>query len=75
VNARLGKAEVSREEFHRRYKDMAERGLPIPPASPTAEVADAAVNAAWIRGAATATGVIVAAAAVGGLLWVSYKGK
>ena len=75
VNQRLGKPETSREEFHRRYKEMAERGLPIPPASPTAEISDAAIDAAWIRGASTTAGVVFAAAVVGGLLWMSYKSK
>ena len=75
VNQRLGKPETSREEFHRRYKEMAERGLPIPPASPTAEISDAAIDAAWIRGASTTAGVVFAAAVVGGLLWLSYKSK
>lgn len=75
VNQRLGKPETSREEFHRCYKEMAERGLPIPPASPTAEISDAAIDAAWIRGASTTAGVVFAAAVVGGLLWMSYKSK
>ena len=75
VNQRLGKPETSREEFHQRYKEMAERGLPIPPASPTAEISDATIHAAWVRGATATAGVVFAAAVVGGLLWVSYKGK
>lgn len=73
VNRRLGKREVSMSEFHAAYKAMADRGLPIPPAPPTAEISDAAVTAATIRGATYATGVIAAAAVIGGLLWASYR--
>lgn len=73
VNQRLGKPEVSMGEFLKRYAEVAARGLPIPPASPTAEIADEMLQAAFIRGATTAVGVGVAAAAVAGLLWISYK--
>jgi hypothetical protein len=75
VNVRLGKPEISRQEFERRYREMAERGLPIPPAATTAEIADAAVQAAFIRGATSAAGVLAAAAIVGWLLWISYRGR
>jgi hypothetical protein len=73
VNRRLGKREISMSEFHEAYRAMAERGLPIPPASPTAEISDAALTAATVRGATAATGIIAALAVVGGLLWVSYR--
>jgi hypothetical protein len=73
VNARLGKAEITQAEFMERYKEMAERGLPIPPANPTAELSDAAIVAAKTQGAMMAVGAIAAVAVVGGLLWVSYK--
>ena len=73
VNTKLGKAEMSMSDFQKRYAEMAERGLPIPPSNPTAEVNDAAAQAAWIRGASTAVACVGVAAAVGGLLWISYK--
>lgn len=75
VNVRLGKSEITMAEFHERYKDMAVRGLPIPPASNSAEISDAAVQAAFIRGATTTGGVLFAAAVIGWLLWASYKGR
>jgi hypothetical protein len=75
VNQRLGKATITKEEFFQRYQEMADRGLPIPPSNPQAEVNDAAAQAAWIRGAGTAVGAVAAVAVVGGLLWMSYKGK
>jgi len=52
---------------------MADRGLPIPPSNPHAEISDAAVEAAWIRGASSTVAAIAVVAAVGGLLWASYK--
>ncbi len=73
VNNRLGKREITLEEFYAAYKDMADRGLPIPPASPTAEINDAAQNAAFVRGASYMAGAIGVAGIVGTLLWVSYK--
>ena len=73
VNERLGKPTISQQEFFKRFADMAERGLPIPPSNPQAEVNDAAVDAAWIRGASSAIGAVVVCATVGGLLWFSYK--
>jgi hypothetical protein len=73
VNTRLGKAEITQAEFMERYKEMAERGLPIPPASPTAELSDSAIYAAQAQGAMYAVGTIAAVATIGGLLWVSYK--
>jgi hypothetical protein len=73
VNARLGKPEITQSEFFERYNEMAKRGLPIPPANPTAEISDAMLTAAWTRGASTAVGVLAAATAVGTLLWWSYK--
>lgn len=73
VNQKLGKPEITMTEFYKRYSDMAERGLPIPPSNPHAEITDAAVQAAWIRGASTAIGTVAVAAAVGGLLWASYS--
>lgn len=75
VNVRLGKPEITRQEFERRYREMAERGLPVPPAATSAEITDAAIQAAFIRGATTTAGVIAAAAVVGWLLWISYKGR
>ena len=73
VNRRLGKREVSMAEFHDAYRAMAERGLPIPPAAPTAEISESALTAATIRGATTTVGVIAALGVVGGLLWLSYR--
>lgn len=75
VNARLGKPEISQADFTQRYKEMAERGLPIPPSNPTAELSDSAILAAQTQGAMYAVGAIAAIAAVSGLLWVSYKGR
>jgi outer membrane protein TolC len=66
-------AEITQAEFMERYKEMAERGLPIPPASPTAELSDSAIYAAQVQGAMYAVGTIAAVATIGGLLWVSYK--
>jgi hypothetical protein len=73
VNARLGKREITMAEFHDAYKQMSERGLPIPPAAPTAELSDSAISAAMVQGAVYATVGIAAVSLVGGLLWVSYK--
>jgi hypothetical protein len=73
VNVRLGKAEITQAEFVERYKEMAERGLPIPPANPTSELSDAAILASQVQGAMYAVGAIAAVATIGGLLWVSYK--
>jgi hypothetical protein len=73
VNKRLGKAELTQAEFIDRYRAFAERGLPIPPANTTAEISDAMLTQAWIRGASAAAGVLAAAAVLGGLLWVSYR--
>jgi len=75
VNVKLGKPEVSMSDFYKHYSAMAERGLPIPPSNPQAEVADATEQAAWIRGASTMFGIVAVTAAVGGLLWASYKTK
>lgn len=73
VNVRLGKSEISQQEFAERYQQMAERGLPIPPANPTAELSDSAILAAQFQGALYATGGIAALSILGGLLWLSYK--
>ena len=75
VNVKLGKSEISMSEFYDRYNAMAERGLPIPPSNPVIYAEDSAVQAAWIRGASQAVGTIAVVAAVGGLLWASYKGR
>ncbi len=75
VNTRLGKPEITQAEFMERYKEMAERGLPIPPSNPTAELSDSAIRAAQMQGAMGAVAAIAAVAAIGGLLWVSYSGK
>ena len=72
VNVRLGKSEISQADFIQRYKEMAERGLPIPPASPTAELSDSAILAAQTQGAMYAVGAVAAVGIVGGLLWMSY---
>jgi len=73
VNVKLGKAEITMTEFYRRYNEMADRGLPIPPSNPHAEISDAAIQAAWVRGASHAVGTVAIVAAVGGLLWASYR--
>ena len=73
VNVKLGKPEVSLADFYKRYREMADRGLPIPPSNPEAELADAAAQAAWIRGAATSVGLLAAMGGVGALLWFSYQ--
>ncbi len=75
VNTRLGKPEITQAEFMERYKEMADRGLPIPPSNPTAELSDSAIRAAQMQGAMGAVAAIAAVAAIGGLLWVSYSGK
>jgi hypothetical protein len=73
VNIKLGKPEITMSDFYKIYNEMADRGLPIPPSNPHAEISDEAMSAAWVRGAATAAGTVAVLAAVGGLLWVSYK--
>ena len=73
VNKKLGKPEITMSEFYKRYNEMADRGLPIPPSNPHAEISDAAVEAAWIRGASSTVAAIAVVAAVGGLLWASYQ--
>jgi len=72
VNQRLQKPTLTQEEFHKRYREFANRGLPIPPATPTAELSDAALEAAWIRGASYTVGGLLVLGAVGSLLWYSY---
>lgn len=72
VNVRLGKAEISQADFVARYKEMADRGLPIPPSNPTAELSDSALKAAQMQGAMYAVGTLAAVGIVGGLLWMSY---
>ena len=73
VNARLGKSEISLIEFHNRYRAMAERGLPIPPASTEAEIHDTAIQGAYVRGAFHTVIGLAAVCSIGGLLWASYK--
>lgn len=73
VNLRLGKPEFSKADFVAEYRKMAERGLPIPPARPTAEIADEMLTAAYIRGGAHTVAALAAVGAVGALLWWSYK--
>ena len=73
VNEKLGKPVVSMADFYKRYNEMAERGLPVPPSSSTAEITDSAVHAAWVRGASQAVGAMAVIGAVGGLIWASYK--
>jgi len=75
VNIKLGKPELSMSDFYKHYNDMAERGLPIPPSNPQAQISDSEAQAAWIRGASTVAGTAVVVAIVGGLLWASYKNK
>ena len=73
VNVKLGKAEITMSDFYKRYNEMAERGLPIPPSNPAAEISEDAAWAAWIRGASFTLGVTVVIGGVGGLLWASYS--
>lgn len=75
VNVKLGKPEITMAAFHERYREMSRRGLPVPPSNSTAEIADAAVNDAYIRGATHAVGGLIAVGIVGGLLWASYNNK
>jgi len=73
VNVKLGKPEVTMADFMKRYREMADRSLPIPPSKLEAELTDVAEQAAWIRGAATTAGVLAAAGGLCALLWYSYK--
>ena len=73
VNKKLGKAEITLAQFYERYRQMADRGLPIPPSNPEGTLHDAGIQAAWFRGAATSLGAVAVVAAVGGLIWASYK--
>lgn len=75
VNRQLGKAEVTMNDFMATYTKMAARGLPIPPAAPTAELSEAERAEAWAQGVGHTVAAAAAVAAVGGLLWVSYNGK
>jgi len=75
VNQRLGRQPITKDEFFARYREMAERGLPIPPAAPTAELSEAAMTSAWTRGASTTVVTLVALGIMGGLLWSSYGGS
>lgn len=70
VNQRLGKREITQAEFFARYKEMADRGLPVPPA---ADIQDTGAQEAYARGATHAVAAISVAAAIGGLLWASYR--
>jgi len=73
VNQKLGKSAITQEQFFQRYREVADRGLPIPPATPTAELHDSALQAAWVRGATHTVGGLLAVGAIGTLLWYSYK--
>jgi hypothetical protein len=73
VNRRLQKPTITQDEFYKRYKEMADRGLPIPPAAPTAEIHDAANRQAYIQGATHAAAIIAGVSALGALLWLSYR--
>jgi hypothetical protein len=75
VNRQLGKAEVSMNEFMTAYSKMAARGLPIPPAAPTAELSEAERAEAWAQGVGHTVAGAAVIITVGGLLWVSYNGK
>lgn len=70
VNQRLGKREITQAEFFNRYKEMVDRGLPVPPA---ADVQDTGAQEAYARGVTHAVAAISVAAAIGGLLWASYR--
>lgn len=70
VNAQLKQPVVSRDEFIASYRRMSDDGVPVPPAAPFAEAVD---RRNYVNGALHATGVMVAAAFVGGLLWASYS--
>jgi len=74
VNKRLEKPEISLADFYKSYRAMAERGLPIPPSKPTAEITDAANTAAYMHGVLSTLGAIAVVGGVGGLLWASYRG-
>ena len=73
VNKRLGKDEISMDEFHTRYRELADNGLPIPPSSPHAKNMDYAETNAWIRGVVSTLALFAVLGVVGGLLWVSYS--
>ena len=73
VNAKLGKPEISVEDFYKRYQEMADRGLPIPPANPTSEIAEAKMQDIYLRAVLHTTGTLVALGALGALIWYSYK--
>ena len=73
VNAKLGKPEITVEDFYKRYQEMADRGLPIPPANPTSEIAEAARQEVYLRAVMHTTGTLVALGALGALIYYSYK--
>jgi hypothetical protein len=73
VNERLGKPQLTVEQFYTKYTEMAKRGLPIPPAGATADVDDGLQQEAYIRGITHTLGALIAVGAIGGLLWMSYK--
>jgi len=75
VNEKLGKPTVTQEDFYQRYREMAERGLPIPPASPTAEIAEAKLTEQYAHGVVHAAIGIGATLVIGTLLWASYRGR
>jgi hypothetical protein len=73
VNQRLGKSTITLDEFYKRYKTMADRGLPVPPAAPTADIHDATLSQSYIQGATHAVVAVAGVAALGTLLWLSYR--
>jgi hypothetical protein len=73
VNVKLGKPEITVEEFYQKYQTMADRGLPIPPANPNAEISETAVHDIYLRALLHISGSLVALGALGALLWYSYK--
>jgi hypothetical protein len=73
VNQRLGKEEISLQEFHNRYKTMAEYKIPVPPSSSSEQTAKEVRENAYIQGAVHTVLGLSAVCIVGSLLWFSYK--
>jgi hypothetical protein len=73
VNKKLGKREITMNEFLKKYEQMAALGLPHPPSGALTEMTEAAVNAAYAQGILHCILGVTAVGALGGLLWSSYK--
>lgn len=73
VNERLGKPQVTKDAFFKAYREMAQRGRPVPPSQSTAAEFDDVASDAYVRGVGHTVIALAAVGLVGGLVWASYR--